>query len=88
LRTSKPPNAIISALSRFRVEVERRDKELIALTQLPDLIRAAVTDRLLPALESRVEARLDEIETELQRKSAPALPERPPSLFSRARARG
>jgi len=88
LRNSKPPNAIISILPRFRIEIERRDKELIALTHLPDLIRAAVTDRLLPALENRVETRLDEIEGELHRKNASVVPERPPSLFSRVRARG
>jgi len=88
VRNSKPPNAIISALSRLRAEIESRDKELIALSQLPDLIRAAITDRLLPALENRVEARLDQIETELHRKSAAALPERAPSIFSRVRPRG
>ena len=88
VRNSKPPNAITSVLPRFRAEIERCDKELIALTQLPDLIRAAITDRLLPALENRVEARLDIIETELHRKSAAALPEHTPSIFSRVRARG
>ena len=88
VRKSKPPNAIISALSRFRVEIESRDKELIALSQLPDLIRAAITDRLLPALESWVEGRLDEIEAELHRKNAAALPPRASSsIFSRARTR-
>ena len=88
VRKSKPPNAIISALSRFRVEIEGRDKELIALSQLPDLIRAAITDRLLPALESWVEGRLDEIEAELHRKNAAALPPRASSsIFSRARTR-
>jgi hypothetical protein len=88
VRNARPPDAIISVLSRFRAEIEHRDKELIALSQLPDLIRAAITDRLLPALESRVEERLDEIETELQRKNAAALPGRASSsIFSRARAR-
>jgi len=88
VRNSRPSNAIVNVLSLFRAEIERRDKELIGLSQLPDLIRAAITDRLLPALESRVEERLDEIETELQRKNATALPGRASSsIFSRARAR-
>jgi hypothetical protein len=87
VRNSKPPVSIIGVLSRFRAEMESRDNELIALSQLPDLIRAAITDRLLPALENRVEERLDEIETELQRKNAAALPGRASSIFSRARAR-
>jgi hypothetical protein len=88
VRHSRPPDPVISALSRFRAEIENHQNEVIALSQLPDLIRAAITDRLLPALENRVEERLDEIETQLQRQNTAALPERASSsIFSRARSR-
>ena len=88
LRNARPPNPVISALSRFRAEIENCQKEVTALSQLPDLVRAAITDRLLPALESRVAERLDEIETRLQRPPAEALPGRgSSSIFSRARSR-
>jgi ATP-dependent Clp protease ATP-binding subunit ClpA len=88
LKNSRPPVPVISALSRFRAEIETRQKEMVALSQLPDLVRAAITDRLLPALESRVEERLDEFETRLQRPAAEALPGRgSPSIFARVRSR-
>ena len=88
LRNSRPPDPVISTLSRFRAEIDNRQKEAMALSQLPDLVRAAITDRLLPALESRVAERLDEIETRLQRPAAEALPGRgSSSIFSRVRSR-